>query len=357
VGGLAAFRVGLRDFFLANPPRENGLLQAMFTWILLCAAIAIVLCVIWVLVERSPEKNWGNIFKGVALGTGIGICVGLGGFFLADTPKSGGMGGVMFLLVPFCAGFAIAMVTRGRNTAWAATLLSVLVSLVILVATQLEGLLCAILAFPLLLLGLGVGAILGHLFRRHVVERLRHETTGMTIVFAMTPALILMGHHAEMPALSTVRREVESSSIFLQTAPQKVWENIQSIDSIDATKPFLMHFGLPVPLRCTLERKGVGAKRTCYFESGFIEETITEWAPPYSMQLAIDRTNMPGRHWLGFEKADYELRQEGNGTRLTRTTTITSHLYPVWYWSYFERLGVSSEHEYLLHDLANRLNR
>ena len=63
-----------------------------------------------------------------------------------------------------------------------------------------------------------------------------------------------------------------------------------------------MHFGLPVPLRCTLERKGVGAKRICYLENGFIQETITEWSPPYSMQLTIDRTNMPGRHWLGFEK-------------------------------------------------------
>ena len=101
----------------------------------------------------------------------------------------------------------------------------------------------------------------------------------------------------------------------------------------------------------------MGAKRTCYFENGFIEETITEWAPPYSMQLTIDRTNMPVRHWLGFEKAAYELRQEGSGTRLTRTTTITSHLYPVWYWRYFERLGVSSEHEYLLRDLSSRLNQ
>jgi hypothetical protein len=118
-----------------------------------------------------------------------------------------------------------------------------------------------------------------------------------------------------------------------------------------------MYFGLPVSLRCTLERKGVGAKRTRYFENGFIEETVTEWAPPYSMHLTIDRTNMPGRHWLGFENAAYELRQEGSGTRLTRTTTITSHLYPVWYWRYFERLGVSSEHEYLLRDLSNRLNR
>ncbi len=263
----------------------------------------------------------------------------------------------MFLLVPFCAGFAIAMVTRQPNTDWAAMLLAALITLALLVAFKFEGLLCAVLAFPVLAVGLSIGAGAGHLFRRHVIERLRHQITGVTIIFALAPALILMGHHAEIPALERVRRETVSNSIFLQASPQEVWTNIQSIDSIDARKPFLMYLGLPVPLRCTLDRKGVGAKRTCYFENGFIEETITEWAPPYSMQLTIDRTNMPGRHWLGFEKAAYELREEGTGTRLTRTTTITSHLYPVWYWRYFERLGVSSEHDYLLRDLSNRLNR
>jgi hypothetical protein len=277
--------------------------------------------------ESKSPKNWRSIGKGLIFGTVTGICVGLAGFFLAETPKASGMGPAMFLLVPFCAGFAIAMVTRQPNTNWAATLLAVLITLALLVATKLEGLLCAILAFPVLAVGLSAGAGLGHLFRRHVVDRLRHQITSVTIIFALTPALILVGHRAEMPALDTVRRETVSNSIFLQAAPQAVWANIQSIDSINATKPLLMHFGLPVPLRCTLERTGVGAKRTCYFENGFIEETVTEWSPPYSMRLTIDRTNMPGRHWLGFETAAYELRQEGSGTRLTRTTTITSHLF------------------------------
>jgi hypothetical protein len=307
--------------------------------------------------EATSLKNWRSIGKGMVFGTVTGTCVGLGGFFLADTPRTSGMGPVMFLLVPFCAGFAIAMITRQPNTDWAAVLLATIISLALLVASKFEGLLCAVLAFPVLAVGLIIGAGLGHLFRRHVVDRLRHQITGVTIIFVLAPAIILAGHRAEMPALDTVRRETVSNSIFLQASPQEVWANIQSIGSIDAEKPLLMYFGLPIPLRCTLERKGVGAKRTCYFENGFIEETITEWSPPYSMHLTIDRTNMPGRHWLGFENAAYDLRQDRGGTQLTRTTTITSHLYPVWYWRYFERLGVSSEHDYLLRDLSNRLNR
>jgi hypothetical protein len=74
-------------------------------------------------------------------------------------------------------------------------------------------------------------------------------------------------------------------------------------------------------------------------------------------QLIIDRTNMPGRHWLGFEHAMYELQIEGSATRLTRTTTITSHLYPVWYWRDLERWGVASEHQYILQAAASHLRR
>ena len=334
--------------------------HAILQVVLFCAVLAAVVWMFWLALEQSTakqKKSWGGVVKGLLLGTVAGTCVGLGGFFLADAPATHGMGEVMFLLVPFCAGFAIAMVTRGRNTAWACSLLAALCSLAFLVAGKLEGLLCAILAFPLLALGLGVGVLLGYLFRRFVVDRLRHQMTSMVAVFMLSPMIIVAGHQLERPSLETARRETISNSVFLAAQPEKVWTDIQSIDSINATKPLLMHFGLPVPLRCTLERKGVGAKRTCYFESGLIEEIVTAWDPPYSMQLTIDRTNMPGRHWLGFEKADYELHAEGSGTRLTRTTTITSHLYPVWYWRYFERLGVASEHEYLLRDVSNRLNQ
>jgi hypothetical protein len=87
---------------------------------------------------------------------------------------------------------------------------------------------------------------------------------------------------------------------------------------------------------------------------GYIEETVTAWNPPYNLGLSIDRTHMPGRHWLGFESAEYKLESMGPVTRLTRTTTVISHLEPVWYWRHFERLGVESEHKYILRDVASR---
>ena len=72
--------------------------------------------------------------------------------------------------------------------------------------------------------------------------------------------------------------------------------------------------------------------------------------------MSIDRTNLPGRHWLGFQDAKYDLRMYNGGTVLTPETTIISNLYPAWYWQPSERWGVASEHDYILNDLALRLN-
>jgi hypothetical protein len=148
---------------------------------------------------------------------------------------------------------------------------------------------------------------------------------------------------------------VVKTTLWLPVGPEQVWPRIQQVDSISGPKPVLMYVGLPIPQRCVLAGSGVGSKRTCYFDKGYIEETILEWRPPYRMRLSVDRTNLPGRHWLGFENAEYTLQPNNGGTLLTRTTTITSGLTPEWYWEPLERWGVSSEHNYLFQDVARKL--
>lgn len=54
--------------------------------------------------------------------------------------------------------------------------------------------------------------------------------------------------------------------------------------------------------------------------------------------------------------AEYELHREGTGTALTRATTISSNLYPSWYWQQFEHWAVASELEYIFSDLARRFS-
>jgi hypothetical protein len=219
-----------------------------------------------------------------------------------------------------------------------------------------EGVLCAVLAFPMLMAGLCAGIVLG-LLVRSICERLgKTDLRLRSMVLLMMPLMIYGGHRVEVVTGTHPRQETVKSTIHLAAEPEQVWANLHSLDSVAGRKLFLMHIGLPIPVRCILQRSGVGAKRICYFDQGYIEETVLEWSPPKRMRLSIDRTNMPGRHWLKFEGAEYELHREGTGTALTRTTTIKSNLYPVWYWRPFERWGVASEHEYLFSDLAQRFS-
>ena len=293
-----------------------------------------------------------SALEGFAIGTISGIVFGLLGFFILH--KSPGMGITMFFLVPVSAGFAIAVVTKKGSRLPAAALVAALASLLTLIATGKEGVLCALMALPLILVGLTVGALLGLLYCRLMRREGQSVTAGMLLLM---PALIFAGGKAELSQLEHARVQSFSTTIRVPQPPQRTWSYIESIDRISARKTWLMHFGLPVPQRCILEKTAVGAKRTCYFDSGYIEETVTGWNPPYSMELQINRTHLPGRHWLEFDQASYQLQADGNDTLLTRTTVIGSHLYPAWYWRPLEQLGIESEHRYILDEVLNRASR
>jgi hypothetical protein len=298
--------------------------------------------------------DWKGSIKGVAAGTVVGVLFGLVGFLFSEIPQTHAMGPVMFFLVPMAAGFAITTVTHGPGEMSAAALLSVLGSLGVLIASGAETPLCAVLAFPLLFLGLVIGVTLAHLFRK--IAKRGGGITLRSIVFLSVPMLVIAGHRVELSTLVHSRQEVVTSSVWLAAEPDQVWVALRSFDSMIAEKPVLMYIGLPVPVRCTMQGNGLGATRTCFFDQGSIEETITGWNPPAQMRLVIDRTNLPGRHWLGFQDAEYDLWQSNGGTLLTRKTTIISNLYPARYWRPFERWGVASEHEYIFRDLVRRLN-
>jgi hypothetical protein len=267
------------------------------------------------------------------------------------------MGTVLFVGVPVVAGFSVALVAGRPNIDAAAAALAVLCSLALLVATGTEGLLCAVLALPIIAAGLAIGVLIGLLVRRIFIERTSNPTITAGMLLLIGPVLIITGRRFERPVIERARTEVIVNSVEVHAPPEDVWLQIQTVDGVQTDKPLLMYIGLPIPQRCTMQGQGVGARRTCYFNAGYIEETVTAWNPPSVMGLSIDRTHMPGRHWLGFLQAEYRLQRKGQMTVLTRSTTVTSHLYPAWYWRPFERLGVESEHRYILQDVASKAGR
>jgi Polyketide cyclase / dehydrase and lipid transport len=307
-----------------------------------------------------PDQNPFDLQKGfpawlgAIVGVVAGVVYGLAGFFLLRLSLGPRMGQVIFIMFPLLVGATIAMVTpRGfSSAALLSVTISLLICLVSLIAMHAEGILCAVLAFPLIFVPLAVGVAIGTLLRNMI--RPFESVKTNCIILLIAPVLLFGGHRLEVKAFPQARTQSVTTTIHLAAAPEEVWANIQSLDKLAGRKPLLMLIGLPIPQRCVLKGTSVGSKRICYFDQGSIEESVLEWDPPQRMRLAIDRTNMPGRHWLEFDGAEYDLKGDATGTTLTRVTTIRSNLQPAWYWARFETWGVQSEHEYLFSDLANR---
>src|SRR5712692_4306362 len=140
------------------------------------------------------------------------------------------------------------------------------------------------------------------------------------MVLIFLPLLLIGTDKVERPHRSVARADTFVTTMTVDASPEEVWEKIKRVDSIEARKPLLMKIGIPVPQRCVVEGEGAGKRRVCYFDAGYIEEQITEWSPPASMKLKVTATTLPGRHWLGFRDASYEIRKEGNRTIVTRQT-------------------------------------
>ncbi|MGC1789016.1 MAG: hypothetical protein WA718_19975 [Terriglobales bacterium] len=195
--------------------------------------------------------NWNDSLKGVLLGALTGIAVGLGGFILAEIPKTHAMGGVVFLLVPFAAGVAITVVSRDLGRISAAVLLATVGSLAVLIAMKMETRVCAMMAFPLLFVGLlggvGLGYALGYLFRKLRGRFGGNGATFNSIILLAMPLLIFAGHRFEVSKPIQARRQMVISTIRIPAEPSQVWAELESFDSLAGDKPFLMHIGLPIP--------------------------------------------------------------------------------------------------------------
>ncbi len=303
---------------------------------------------------NPPVIDPTNLLTGLAAGVATAFAFGMGGFLLVND-ETGSMGGVLFLLLPFATGFATALVARRWNIVLASLIVGLIFCSAILLITKMEGWVCVLMSAPLIAVGLTIGALLGVLVRRHVIDKSRRPGVIKLLLLFVVPFFLVGANNIEKPLRRIPRAETFTSVMALNATPEKVWNAIKSMDRVNAHKGFLMRIGLPVPVSCSVDKEGVGGKRTCYFESGHIEERITEWDPPRSMKLEITAWDVPGRPWLAFKDASYELHEENGQTILTRNSTIVSRLLPVWYWRRFEEIGVKTEHEYLFEAVKNRV--
>lgn len=303
----------------------------------------------------DTKPNNGSLAKALLLGTAIATAFALGGYFLVRD-STGAMGAVLFLLLPTATGIATALFVNGRKLILASLLMGAIISIGVLFAAGEEGWVCVLMSTPLILVALAIGVVIGWVVRWRLKKSEDYQRLLSLLIVGLLPLLLMGAKSAEEPSRRTLRENTIEARLVVDASPERTWEQLKSIDKVTSKKGLLMTIGLPVPVSCKMEGEGVGAKRTCYFEQGQIEERVTEWDPPKSMKFEITNFDVPGRPWLSFKDASYELFEENGKTVIVRRTTILSRLSPVFYWSRMEKIGVDTEHEFLFDELGRRLN-
>jgi len=264
-----------------------------------------------------------------------------------------GYGYSFFVFLPFALGYIL-----GKSTVKTISLWGLIISLVIfftlLLAGGLEGMICILMAMPLIIGATALGVLVKYLFKKYSNNTKKENLTKSSI---LPFCLFLFFGFVEKKSVENENNIIEvKSEIILPYSPMKVYDMIKSVDTLDAEKPFLMKLDLPIPQKCILEEEKIGGIRICYFEGGQIVEKITELEKGKILKMDVIDYQLTGRKWLGFKEAIYLFDEQEDGqTKMTRITTYTSELYPRLYWQPLEKIGIEQEHDYVFKNLEKDL--
>jgi hypothetical protein len=295
--------------------------------------------------------------KNFALSAIITLTFLITGFMLIHYEQTG-YGISFFVFLPFVLGYIFGKSTLKTVSLWGFAF-SFILFILLLLAGKLEGMVCVLMALPLIIAASFAGVFAKYFIKTFFKKLFNSDKPDNLIKSSIIPfCLFLVFSFVETELTKNEQFIVEvKSEIILPYSPMQVYETIKSVDTLDAEKPFLMKLDLPIPQKCVLEEEKVGGIRTCYFEGGQIVEKITELEKGKILKMDVIDYQLTGRKWLGFKEAIYHFEElENGGTKMTRITTYTSELYPRFYWQPLEKIGIVQEHEYVFSNLKQDLD-
>ncbi|UAY52462.1 polyketide cyclase [Ferruginibacter albus] len=271
---------------------------------------------------------------------------------------------VLFLLLPVVLGVAIGTM-KTRKYALLGAVITTLLLLIGIYIPGLSGIICIVMAIGLVVPLIFLGYVIIRLIKRY--REIKDSNKLSVLVIPLLPFLFAAPIEHFFKKDKQHIMEVRTEKIFNYT-PEQVYDAIKSVDTLDAEKPLLLKFDLPIPTKCVLEKEEVGGLRTCYFRGGrlsnadfgggTITEKITQLERGKVLKMDVISYNLIGRKWLGFKQAIYYFDKVGNSRcKLTRVTTYTSVLTPRFYWQPMEEIGIQQEHEYVFNNLEKDLQK
>ncbi|HJU82603.1 MAG TPA: hypothetical protein VJ600_00190 [Holophagaceae bacterium] len=312
--------------------------------------------------EEAAGKG-GGVPSGTAfwVASAAGMILFLGGMALSlGLLKVYGLG--LFVGTPFLAGFASARILarlQGRSRGGQALLaagMAALLSMAVMALLALEGLVCMLMATPLVLVLALAGAAVGHLASR------AYRPRAWVPCLALLPILTWMDGLRPEPPLREVVSEVVVSA-----PPEAVWSQVVAFPELPPPKEWLFRAGVAAPLRAQIQGEGPGALRRCQFTTGDFVEPITVWDPGRELAFSVqsqpdvlrELTLYPGPRpphlddYLRCTRGRFLIEPlPGGRTRLVGTTWYQLRMGPQAYWGWWSDAFIHRIHLRVLNHVA-----
>lgn len=268
----------------------------------------------------------------------------------------------LFLGLPFCMGFASALIFsfQRRRTLAGCILVALATAFcagVALLMTRIEGVLCLIMAYP----PAAIFAILGGVVAYAVQRGYRRKGDSPKVLcaaFLSVPLAMGVEHCQVSPApLMKVK-----SAVIVNAPPEKVWQNVISFSELPPPREWMFLAGIAYPTHAEIHGHGPGAIRYCNFSTGPFVEPIEVWDEPNLLRFSVTANPAPMRelspyhdlhpaHLDGFlvsrEGQFHLVRLPGDKTLLEGTTWYQHHLWPAHYWQIWS--------DYIIHRIHLRV--
>jgi Polyketide cyclase / dehydrase and lipid transport len=202
-----------------------------------------------------------------------------------------------------------------------------------------EGIVCIVMAMPLV--GT-LGAIGGWLV--YTAMRSKAEQRGAAMMLLLAPVSLTF----DLKSPPTEYRV--NSEITVAASPEQVWKHVVTFSELPEPTEMIFRTGLAYPKRARIVGSGPGAIRYCEFSTGPFVEPIVTWDEPRLLAFRVTENPAPLNEWSPFAEilakhlhgyfiskhGQFELTRLPDGsTRLEGTTWYQHGLWPAEYWRWW----------------------
>lgn len=278
-------------------------------------------------------------------------------------------GNAVFCGIPFFVGFLAALFTAAKDKLTygrcaASAMWSIAIVSVAILCMSLEGIVCVLMAAPIVIPLALVGAWAGYGVRRYVANR-RNQQLSMAAGLGLFP--LLLSQEVVQPPRFV--EHIESTEIVINASPEKVWPYVCRIDRLPPPTEILFRVGIAYPLGVEMPILSARPKRLCRLSTGDMPEIVDRYEPyqrlgfqvlhtPASMKESGLFGEIRTGHLSGYyvsRRGEFELTPlPGGRTKLVGTSWYANRLAPDLYWSVWTQLVVDQVHRRVMNEIKLR---